>query len=166
MNKVVPKAYIDTCIVSGLAKSDLSDEDISSLGMILDASIKLKIELATSEITKQEIDKIPECYRAPHEDVFNMLSRVPIITMNWTDPGLMMMGVGGGSHEDPLLTDLKKSLPDIKDAEHTFQAAKNNMTFLITVDYGSFLRHADIVKNICGVQLISPVDLVLIIEGR
>jgi hypothetical protein len=68
----------------------------------------------------------------------------------------MLIGVGGGRREDPLFTQLRTVLPDIADAEHTFQAARNSVEFLVTVDKNSFIKHAQAVKAIAGIQLVLP----------
>jgi hypothetical protein len=47
-------------------------------------------------------------------------------------------------------------LPDVGDAEHVFQAAKNNVDFLITVDSRSLLTRSSAVVTICGVHLVTP----------
>jgi len=68
----------------------------------------------------------------------------------------MLLGVGGGRREDPLFSQLKTALPDVADAEHAFQAARNCIDYLVTVDRHSFLKHAGTVKTICGVKLVTP----------
>ena len=153
-----PTAYLDTCIVSGLAKDDLAPADASALLRILEARKAGRVELVTSDVAKAEITRIPEVDRKRHTVIYNLLGDVPAVATHRTDSGLMLMGVGGGRREDPLFTELKKLLPDAGDAEHAFQAAKNSVAFLITVDRRSFLNHSAAVAKLCGVQLITPVE--------
>jgi hypothetical protein len=67
-----------------------------------------------------------------------------------------MMGVGGGSREDPLFGALKQILPDVSDAEHIFQAAKNNVEVFVTSDKRTIIRFASEVFAACGVKVLSP----------
>jgi hypothetical protein len=152
-----PRAYLDTCIVSGLANDDLSPSDTSALHRILKGMKAGRVELVTSDVAATEINQIPEAYRMLHAVIYNLLADVPTAATHRTDSGLTLMGVGGGRREDPLFTDLKKLLPDARDAEHVFQAAKNDVAFLITVDRRSFLSHSAAVAQLCHVQLITPV---------
>lgn len=151
------RAYLDTCIVSGLAKDDLVPADASALLRILEARKAGRVELVTSDVANAEIKRIPEAYRTRHAVIYNLLADVPTVATHRTDSGLTLMGVGGGRREDRLFTELKSLLPDVGDAEHVFQAAKNNVAFLITVDRRSFLSHSAAVARLCGVQLITPI---------
>jgi hypothetical protein len=53
------KAYLDSCVVSGLAKDELSAEDTSALVMILEAHKAGRIALVSSKLVQDEIAKIP-----------------------------------------------------------------------------------------------------------
>lgn len=152
----IPRAYLDTCIVSGLAKSDLKDVDRSALLRILQDAKAGKLDLVTSEVTATELERIPDEYKNLHEVIYNLLLNVPSVRTHRSDSGLTMMGVGGGSREDPLFGQLKQMLPDLGDAEHTFQAAMSKVEYLITVDGRSFLRFADEVSRLCEVRIITP----------
>jgi predicted nucleic acid-binding protein len=58
--------------------------------------------------------------------------------------------------EDPLFNQLRNLLPDSGDAEHVFQAAKNKVSYLITVDHKSLLKYREAVEKLCGVRLVTP----------
>lgn len=66
---------------------------------------------------------------------------------------------------DPLLVALQKLLPDAVDAAHIFQAAKNGVGYLITVDQRTMLKHADAVSQLCGVRLANPVQFARSVLG-
>lgn len=148
-------AYLDTCIVSGLAKEDLAQEQLIALGKILRARRAGQVELVTSSVTQQEIEKVPVSFRAKHDVIFNLLCDIPVAVTHHTDAALFLL-VGAGCREDPLYAKLKAILPDENDAMHTFQAAKNSIEFLITVDRRTFLTHARAVRDACGVELMTP----------
>jgi hypothetical protein len=59
------KVYCDTCIVSGLAKGDLTQPDVEALLKVLEKNNKT-LSFVTSQITKEEIDRVPQKYRVQH----------------------------------------------------------------------------------------------------
>jgi len=150
------RAYLDTCIVSGLAKGDLTDADAAALLRILQAQKAGALDLVTSEVTSTELSAIPPEFRMKHEVIYNLLADVPSAPTHQTDSGLTLMGVGGGRREEPLFTELKKVLPDLGDAAHVFQAARNSVSALITVDRRTFISRAAQIAQLCGVQVVGP----------
>jgi len=154
------KAYLDTCIVSGLVKGDLNKADEAALVCILQAGKAGVLELVTSDVTATELSQIPAEHRLPHEAIYYLLADVRCAKTHRTDSGLMLMGVGGGRREDPLLAELRNLLPDDGDANHVFQAACNSVSALITVDRKSFLSRAEQIVRICGVRVVTPGDFV------
>jgi hypothetical protein len=87
-------AYLDTCIVSGLAKGDLAQADTEALLEVLQRHKHGAVSLVTSRVTKEEIDCIPKKYRLPHEVIYNLLADLPVVKAFRTDSGLMLMGGG------------------------------------------------------------------------
>ncbi|HVE61704.1 MAG TPA: hypothetical protein VNA26_07790 [Chitinophagaceae bacterium] len=130
-----PTVYLDTCIISGLAKADLSIDDLEALHDLLEKHKNGKIHPLTSQVTKEELEKIPPTFRTQHKIVYNLLKDVPTAQTYQTDSGLMLMGVGGGIREDPVFTALKNLLPGEDDARHIFQATKNGVSKFVTTDY-------------------------------
>ena len=123
------RVYVDTCIISGIAKRDLTEGESTALLKILQLRKQGTLEVVTSEQAAVEIARIPPAHRRPHELVLSLLAEVPIVQTHRTDSGLLLMGVGGGRREDPIFTLLKTTLPDIDDAHHIFQAAKNGAQY-------------------------------------
>ncbi len=152
------KAYLDTCIVSGLAKGDMQPGEVEALLRILHARKTGRVVLLTSDVVNAEINRIPPSHRTPHAAIYELLSEVPRAPLHLTASRLLDGGLLQSAwREDSLFMQLRNLLPDSADAEHIFQAAKNNVAFLLTVDHRTFLKHAVAVKQLCGVQLITPV---------
>jgi hypothetical protein len=61
------------------------------------------------------------------------------------------MGVGGSRRQDRLFISLRSLLPDVEDAMHVFQAAKNGVGFLITADHRRLIRFSADIQRLCGV---------------
>ena len=154
-------AYVDTCVISGLHKFDLAEPDESALLQILQCMKAGQVSLVTSEVAAKELQGVSTIARKGHEVIYGLLADVPIARTAYTDSGLTLMGVGGGSRLDPLYAQLEKLLPDKADAEHAFQAAKNSVEYLITVDRKSFLAHASAVEALTGVKLRTPPEFLL-----
>jgi hypothetical protein len=151
-------AYLDTCVVSGLAKGDLLAPDVDALLQILRDGKNGALRVVTSEVTASEIAGIPEEFRLKHTVIYSLLADLPAIAEQRTNPGMPLLGVGGGRREDPLLTQLKALLPDEGDAKHVFQCARNSVQFLVTVDRKSFQSRANAVEQLCGVKIVGPVE--------
>lgn len=150
-------AYLDTCVVSGLAKSDLPKDDLRALRRILEARKRGQVEVVTSPVTKKEINQIPDHHRSSHEILYNLLQDVPEAKTHRTS-GLSLVGVGGGPRQDPLLTALKGVLPDPSDAEHVFQATRNDVQYFITTDVRTLVRHTEAIQSLCGIKIVTPVQ--------
>jgi hypothetical protein len=154
-------AYLDTCIVSGLAKGDLGQPDVDALVKILRAHKQGLIRLVASQVVRRELEAIPASYRASHEVIYSLLTDVPTVPTHSTDSGLTLCGVGGGSVEDPVFTAIKSILPDVPDAEHVFQACKAGARYLITADRRSLTKHSASIEASCGVKVVAPTELAL-----
>lgn len=153
-----PKAYLDTCIVSGLAKGDIAEAEVSALLRILDARTAGRVELLTSAVVNAEISRIPAPHRTAHAAIYKLLADVPTAPTHLTNPRLVNANIFQSAwREDSLFTQLRNLLPDAGDAEHVFQAAKNNVEFLLTVDHRSFLKHENAIERLSGVRLTTPV---------
>jgi hypothetical protein len=159
------KIYVDTCVVSGLAKTnDLCPPVIEALWRILDLHEAAQVHLLTSSVMKDEIAKIPEQYRTRHRALYTLFAKIPITATHRTDSGLTLMGVGGGQRTDPLFKALQGILPDEPDARHIFQAVKNKVDYFLTVDKRTILRHRVAVENCCGIKVFNPKEMVQVIE--
>lgn len=153
------KAYLDTCIVSGLAKEDLPSAEQMALLIILRFHKSGDVQLVTSILVKEEIDKIPEEHRMRHEIVYNLLANIPVSQVSWTDSGLTLMGVGGGKKVDSLYLELKALLPDELDAQHIFQAVKSGAKYFVTTDNHTILKYREALITKYNLSVIAPSEL-------
>jgi hypothetical protein len=158
-------AYLDTCIVSGLAKEDLKADELEALRQILEKRKQGNVSLVTSRIAKEEIEKIPVTYRFKHEIVYNLLSDVPVAKAFRTDPRLPLMGIGGGVRQHPMLAKLRTLLPDDADARHLYQAARNSVQYFLTTDARTILSYREQIENICNVKAVNPHEFVEIMSN-
>ena len=161
-----PTAYLDTCIVSGLAKEDLSDEELDALLRILEEYKGNNVHLVTSDLTKRELDKIPARYRRKHSAIYSLLCDVPIVRLFRRDPRLDLLGVGDGVRVHTIFARLNTELPDETDAQHIYQAARNEAGYFLTTDRRTVLSKKEQIEDICGVKAVSPNELLKIIEGE
>ena len=153
------KAYLDTCIVSGLAKEDLDSAQQNALREVLRFHKSGDIQLVTSVLVQDEIKQIPEQYRSKHEVIYSLLADIPVTRVSWIDSGLSLLGVGGGSRVDPLYQELRTMLPDDLDAQHVFQAIKSNSTYFLTRDNRTILRYRKELESRYTIKLGTPLEL-------
>ena len=155
-------AYLDTCIVSGLAREDLNHDQLAALLQILEERKSGRVSLVSSLVAKEEIDRIPEEYRFKHEIIYNLLSDVPIArAFRIHSRGLMGMGMGmgmgaGGVRLHPILAKLTTLLPGEADARHLYQAARNDVQYFLTTDAQTILSYREQIEDICKVKAVSP----------
>jgi len=149
------RAYLDTCIVSGLAKGDLKPDSVDALRAILADWNAGKVELFTSDVVRQEILKIPPEHRARHSDIYGWFSEVPLASTHFRIPPFRPLPMF--RRKDRLLASLERLLPDAPDAQHVFQTSKAGLPYLITVDRRTLLNHAASVLKLCSVRLVTPV---------
>lgn len=140
-----PMAYLDTCVISGLAKNDIEPTKRQAVLDVLDAHKKGAVKLITSSLTRDEISKIPAEYRTGHEAIYQLLEDIPVTSKI-------------NSAKDPLLTSLSLML-EAQDAMHVFEAAKNNVDYFVTLDQRTILKKQKEIFWETKVRAVSPVDL-------
>lgn len=157
-------AYLDTCIISGIAKADLKQDQQTATLELLELRKKGIVFIVTSEIAKTEIEKIPEKYRYQHQAIYFLLSDVPICkTHSFHSRGLMGMEMGmgmgaGGNRINPIYKSLKDLLPDEQDANHIYQASKNEIEYFLTADEQTIIKYSEKIHEICNIIAVSPVE--------
>jgi predicted nucleic acid-binding protein len=155
------RAYFDTCVVSGVAKNELSDGDAEAVIRILESHKRGELQVVTSEVTAQEIAAIPKAaYRPKHEVIYNLLADVPSVPTSQLSVEMRMPEPAYVVHEDPLLSALRALRLDDGDLRHAFQAARNNVDFLVTVDRSTFVSRSEAIFKICHVRVITPTEFV------
>jgi hypothetical protein len=159
--------YLDTCIISGIARMDLKDDDIEALLTIFEQSKKGNLNIITSQISKSELDAIPVEFRKKHELIYYLLADSPYVQnarMVWQSGMNLGIGIGlGFGHRrrsaDPLFSKLSSILPDANDAMHVFQATKNQIQYFLTVDQKTILKFKAEIGQICNLKAVSPIEL-------
>jgi hypothetical protein len=61
----LPTAYLDTNLVSALARLHIHEDEVAALFALVDLMHEGRIALVTSSVTKEEIDRVPPEHRAP-----------------------------------------------------------------------------------------------------
>ncbi len=167
------KIYVDTNLISRLSDpikcSDykVSDAQAEALLQICDAEVKL----VTSKKMLDEVLKSKDLkQRALLTLVATLAAKVPykdIASFTAATFNSAMLGAstfnGGHSSIDPLLEDLR-SIFDVDDAEHIFQAIKNDCSYFLTLDDETILAPASANKEnlqtICpNVSFVNPEEL-------
>ena len=154
------RVYLDTCIISGLAKQDISQKEQEALLTILQKRKMGELEVVTSDMSRRELEKVPDEFRLKHEFIYNLLTDVPIAKAFRTDSGLTLMGVGGGRRLVKEMAQLNTLLKDGMDAAHIYQSFKNEVFEFLTVDEKSILSQKNEIENICGVKVMFPSQFV------
>ncbi|GAG25143.1 unnamed protein product, partial [marine sediment metagenome] len=166
------KVYVDTNIISGMAKQDFSDEIMHCLNDILELRKQGKIELYLSEVTSEEIERIPEEYRYYHNLIYTLINNVALKPKSYSNLALSIAtrGLTGGSigiatkglfpaqQKDPLFVEIERIIPQknntadqksrLKDIEHLFQCKKNNLDIFWTEDKKTILKYASGLRKI------------------
>ena len=146
--------YLDTCVISGHAKGDLSADEVRAVTELLSLYSTGKVSLVTSTVTKEEIDRIPEKYRAVHEETYELLKSIQAI-------GYLVLDLGFGIHllgvkRHSTYDDLRALLKDDDDAKHLYQAYRHGASHFLTVDSRTILSKASEIEKLCGVKPILP----------
>lgn len=155
-------AYLDTCVVSGLAREDLPEVELTALDKILEAQKRGAVSLVTSRVTKEEIDKIPDVHRRKHQTIYNLLADIPEAKAFRRDRFLDILPWDFGMRLQPMLAQLITTLPDEADARHVYQAAQNGVGYFVTTDYKTILAHRTQIEQIAKIKPRSPQEFAAI----
>lgn len=169
-------AYLDTNIISTLAKEKEKKEEKVIILEIIRCAKRGEVELHTSDIVHKEIDEIPEEYRYYHSLIYNLIRNVIILTEHYP-ANLVLGGLGGGSlitrglgggRKDPLLVQIEEIIPrptheekakarDL-DVRHLFQYKKNGLAIFWTEDKRTILSKKEDLAKI-GIFVMSSEQL-------
>jgi len=157
------KAYLDTCIVSGLAKSDLSSIEQQALEEILNLYDQGRVELFISAEVEDELSRIPEEDREPHLEFLDRFRDLPRVKTG----ALTRLGPLGpiGNPRTRMLNRLKEAGLDETDAKHIFITATNRVKYFVTTDKKTILRYTAQVEKASGVQTMLPSEFHKLLEG-
>jgi hypothetical protein len=156
-----PRLYLDTCIISGIAKEDLQTDQRAAVTELLRLHKQKVIQLVTSEMAKVEIDKIPVQHRSKHEAIYSLLadvsSFVPLT-------GLSVIGIPTVNWHWIRLRALKRILPGHLDARHVFAAWRHGLEYFVTTDESTILRHRQELMRQFGVKAMLPAEVLEILR--
>jgi predicted nucleic acid-binding protein len=162
--RAAPIAYLDTNLVSALARKDQPDE-VDALFELVDLMHENRIALVTSTVTEEEIEAVPEEHRAAHEGVYALLRKIPSVDEQMVWPTILT-NRGGSRLAGPAfvkeadLGTLEEILRDVNDARHVFQALKNGATYFVTADKRTILSRAGKIESAFPIRVLAPSQLV------
>lgn len=172
----MPSAYVDTNIISGLAKAEFELDTLTALNTIISKSDSGQVELVTSAIVAEELAAIPHEYRAPHLLVYAghakielRLSTIPtmIVAGGLGGANLVTRGMGMGPRSTlhtaidkaiPRRTGAKKVAARTRDVDHLFQCAAAKLDWFLTEDRNSILQHRQVLAQL-GIRVVSCREL-------
>ena len=146
------KVYLDTCVISALVKEDIHDQEFDALKNILVLHGENKISLVTSEIAREELDKIPDEYKSKHLIIYNLLRNIPVL--NYISIKVIRIGFPLKQNEE--FKELISILKDENDAKHIYQCFRNKVNFFVTVDVKTILKKKDNISEVCNVGVYLP----------
>jgi len=163
------KIYLDSNLISDPSKiENIKENETKALEILADLKLKGEIEFYTSEKTKREIEK--------HKNVkkkgilkfyYSFIQNIPeknIIKSAIFNEIVFNEATFNGRGEDQLFTELKQIF-DQDDAEHIFQAEKNNLDYFLTLDKKTILnrikQNTNRFKKLnLKIYIVSPTQLV------
>jgi predicted nucleic acid-binding protein len=161
------KAYLDNNVVSSISRDDNASES-DAISRLLDMYDQGALELVTSEITLQEIQKVPPEHRRPLERTYRLIEKVPLVS---SASLLYINSYGSGSswvsspvfQNDPLFDELVGLGLEPTDATHIYVATKNSCDAFITCDDSrktGILRRTVAIAQLCCISVQRPSELV------
>jgi predicted nucleic acid-binding protein len=162
---IPPKAYLDTNLVSGLGRADIKAEEYQALHQVIELMHEGRIALVTSAVTKEEIDRVPLEHRAPHEAIYALLAKVPVVDEQRLVPRIIQAIRGRSQVIGPLVVQeedlgtLNSILPDQNDARHVFQALRNSSQYFVTTDRRTILTRAKQIEAAFPIRVVLPSQL-------
>jgi len=159
--------YLDTNIVSRY-KTLKGIKPIYAVALSVIKKNSARFDFYTSKKVKDELDNRPS---NPSGVIYNLFKKVPeknylegfAATYGSAAYGTMGYGGGGGSRENSLYTFLK-TIFDLDDAQHIFQAEINGIEYFLTLDEKTILNRAKLhdlpfTQKGLKIKFVSPVEL-------
>lgn len=147
----IPRAYLDTCVISGLVEEDLKSKDQVAVREMMGLVQESRLTVCTSTEARGELlDLEPQERRQQHMQAYDEIQTLKR-EADWLDP------------EEPftpeamqILGRLREVLPDEMDARHIAHAAMHGVNDFVTSDYRTILSRAGEVEEVSGVSVWSP----------
>jgi hypothetical protein len=169
----MPSIYLDTNVISGLAKGEYSEEVAAALLQITALSKAGRFDLYTSDVTAEELELIPQIYRRQHFVIYNLIKNIAGPAKAPPPPRYVSRGgrisVGrrptgdGKFFQDldaliPAQKNPNKSSARSRDIEHLYRFKESGLDFFLTEDHKSILRYRDNLFNL-GLKVVSSLEL-------
>ncbi|AXK38514.1 hypothetical protein [Crenobacter cavernae] len=162
------KAYLDNVLVCAIYSDDQKGES-AALVKILEAYDQHRLELVTSQVTKEEIDKCPEEWKKKHNQTYDRLNKVKYVEAhelkgyNIQDNQFGFLA-SPRMDDHPTFTRLQQIGLDENDAKHVMQAIESNCDVFLTCDKITILKYrSEIETEFPSIKLMLPSELVPIL---
>lgn len=137
------KLYLDTNLVCAITKDDQKGES-AALTSLLDERDAGHVEIVTSKVTKDEIDKCPEPYKTKHARIYSLLAKVPFVEAHELKGFNIQFDQFGGvcsprMDDDPIWVRLRSIGLDSTDAHHVMLAIMSRCDVFLTCDKRTIL---------------------------
>jgi len=174
----MPSVYLDTNIISGLAKGEYSEDVALALVEISALSKEGQVDLYTSEIAHAELDAIPTRFRKQHLVIYNLIknsarpppNRAPHQVIASRGRVVVWRRPTGNA---PLLKELEALIPPKRNAEkvqargrdiaHLHRFKQSGLDYFLTEDHKSILRYK-VGLLALGIDVVSSVDLLALLR--
>ena len=171
-------AYLDTNVISGLAKGEYSDDVAAALIALTALAKDGRIDLRTSEIAADELAMIPARYRRQHYVIYNLIKNVAVPAAYRAPQQIVARGGRAMSwlriptRNMALLRELEALIPAKRnpekvqarnrDIEHLHRFTQVGLDYFLTEDHRSILCHkarllALGIKAVCSLELLAAV---------
>ena len=154
-DSTTPAVFVDTCVISGMAKGDLKSSDASAVVQMAEMVQRSELTIWASTVAREEIDQVPPEHRQAHIDQYEALRIIRASDATWVDTSPESTGFGLVV-EHPYYRKLRDTLRDENDARLVFQAKMAGLTDFVTVDYKSILNKAPDIEENVGIRAVSP----------
>ncbi len=159
-------AYLDTNIVSSLARNQNEDE-ANALRTLLRTP---GVSVCTSRKMKDELDRIPAAeHRDPQIEIYEELAKVRFVSDSFQGQPTVSSQQSRvvGYLPDPKVVEIESCLRgpqndrpvDRPDAEHLFQALSNGVAYFVTLDRRTILRARADIEAAYPIRLRRPSEL-------
>lgn len=146
----LPTLLLDTSVISGLVKHELSPEDEAAVHKLLEMAAGGRVTITASTVSREELERIPVTYRSSHLEAYEALQKIQASSV-WLDTTDFSITPTA----NPEYAVLRAILQDENDARLAYQAKKAGVDAFVTVDRRTILNKADALTA-QGVNVVSP----------
>lgn len=157
MTELPLRVYVDTCVLSAVAKSELPSVEHTAWDQIAGMVQSSAVTLFSSRVALEEIGVIPPAHRGPHIVQYDAVAKVSSdITYEEYNSAIEMPEEA----EEPLFSELRDSLPDENDARHLAHAKLDGIAHVLTLDGKTILKYRTRLRDRFGILVFRPSEFV------